>query len=491
VASLTKHRSGWNIRYVNQDGKRVSFYPGVMPKRDADAIKRHLERLLASMKSRTALPDETAFWLAGCGDVMRQKLYSHDLISKPNGESPAITLQAFTENYIQNKSDVKPATKTVWNRCQRLLANYFTAARPIDSITLGDAKDFRQWMLREGSRKTTGESLKENTVRKMCSVASQFFADAVDRGLISKNPFSHKDIPRTVREHRSRDFFITREMAEKVLTACPDAEWRLLFALSRFGGLRCPSEHLSLQWKHMDWSSGRMTVVSPKTEHHEGKEQRLIPLFPELLPYLREAHEKASDKTGNVITRYRSTEANLRTQFRRIIEKAGLTPWPKIFHNLRASRETELAGEYPIQVVCAWIGNSPTIAAKHYLTVTDADFQKASNVRQNALQNMTEPGRMDTNTDEQVEKKPRRKRGESSISRRKEGKESGHDRTRTCDILCVRHGLDQGAASLSPHDFRSLSEIEIVSTHFATTYTIPHDFCGLAVGSGRSAGSAR
>lgn len=307
----------------------------------------------------------------------------------------------------------------------------------------GDAKDFRLWMLREESRKTEGEKLEENIARKMCSVASQFFADAADRGLIGKNPFAHKDIPRTVKENRKRDFFITREMSDKILEACPDSQWRLLFALSRFGGLRCPSEHLSLKWPDIDWQAGRFTVTSPKTEHHEGKESRIVPIFLELLPYLKQAFEEAENKSGLVITRYRSTEANLRTQFRRIVEAAGLTPWPKIFHNLRASRETELAAEYPIQVVCAWIGNSPTIAARHYLTVTDADFRKASSPDAHHFthQNTTESGEIGGNGSEAPEKKSRRKRGESSISRRKEGKGNGHDRTRTCDILCVRQML--------------------------------------------------
>ena len=27
--------------------------------------------------------------------------------------------------------------------------------------------------------------------------------------------------------------------------------------------------------------------------------------------------------------------------------------------------------------VCVWMGNTPAIAYKHYLTVTDADFQSA------------------------------------------------------------------------------------------------------------------
>ena len=78
-----------------------------------------------------------------------------------------------------------------------------------------------------------------------------------------------------------------------------------------------------------------------------------------------------------VITRYHEANANLRTQLCRIIRKAGLTPWPKLFHNLRSSRQTELAERYPIHVVCAWIGNSRAVAQEHYLQVTDAHFAQA------------------------------------------------------------------------------------------------------------------
>ncbi len=60
-----------------------------------------------------------------------------------------------------------------------------------------------------------------------------------------------------------------------------------------------------------------------------------------------------------VIQRYRSTNANLRTQLERIIRKAGLKPWPKLFHNLRATRQTELEETFPTHVVCEWLGNSP------------------------------------------------------------------------------------------------------------------------------------
>ncbi len=56
-----------------------------------------------------------------------------------------------------------------------------------------------------------------------------------------------------------------------------------------------------------------------------------------------------------------------------------MAPWAKLFQNLRSTRETELAEQgFPQHVVCAWLGNSPKIANKHYLQVTDAHFEAAS-----------------------------------------------------------------------------------------------------------------
>lgn len=121
-----------------------------------------------------------------------------------------------------------------------------------------------------------------------------------------------------------------------------------------------------------------MTVHSPKTEHHPGGVSRVIPLFPDLRQYLDEVWPAATDGEEFVITRYRSANANLRTQWERIIRRAGLKPWPKLFHNMRATRQTELAESYPMHVVTAWIGNSAAVAAERYLQVTDEHFSVAS-----------------------------------------------------------------------------------------------------------------
>jgi integrase len=169
-----------------------------------------------------------------------------------------------------------------------------------------------------------------------------------------KNPFA--DIKPPGQANEDRQFFVTREAIAKVFDACPNAEWRLIVAFSRFGGLRCPSKDMALEWSNIDWQRKRFLVNSPKTG------ARWVPIFPELQPYLEEAWELAETGDVHVVTRHRDARQNLRTQLLRIIARAGLESWQKPFHNMRASRETELAAEYPLHVVCTWIGNSALIA---------------------------------------------------------------------------------------------------------------------------------
>jgi integrase len=130
----------------------------------------------------------------------------------------------------------------------------------------------------------------------------------------------------------------------------------------------------------VDWARDRFCVHAPKTEHHKDGGERWVPIFPELRPHLEEAYHLARDGALYVVNRYRDTNQNLRTQLARIIRRAGRTPWPKLFHNLRASRQTELVERYPIHVVCAWLGNTAAVAAEHYLQVTEAHYEQAAQI---------------------------------------------------------------------------------------------------------------
>ncbi|MCA9119324.1 MAG: site-specific integrase [Planctomycetaceae bacterium] len=215
----------------------------------------------------------------------------------------------------------------------------------------------------------------EASISKYIKRARQVFKSAARKVLIETNPFV--DVKGGSESNDSRKHFVSRDITEKVLEACPDAEWRLIVALARYGGVRTPSETLGLRLNDVDWVNDRFTVTSPKTKK-QGKPWRVVPLFPELRQYFEDAAELATPDAEFFINRYRDKAVNLRTQFNRILKRAGVTPWPRLFQNLRASRETELANEYPLHVVTAWLGNTPSVAAKHYLQITDAHFAQAS-----------------------------------------------------------------------------------------------------------------
>jgi hypothetical protein len=103
-----------------------------------------------------------------------------------------------------------------------------------------------------------------------------------------------------------------------------------------------------------------------------------MPLFPELRLYSEVVWDEAPEGADFVITSCRLAEVNLRTRLHAIIRAAGLVPWPKSFQQLRRTRQTELDEQYPTHVVCAWLANSPRVAARHYLQMTYAHFEQAT-----------------------------------------------------------------------------------------------------------------
>ena len=105
--------------------------------------------------------------------------------------------------------------------------------------------------------------------------------------------------------------------------------------------------------------------------------------------------------------------ATCEPQLDRIITKAGLKRWPKLFQNLRSTRETELTEHWPEHVVCAWIGNSTTVARKHYLQVTEGHFERAAGIStnnnegsENDVQNATQQNAEPCCTASQIVGKP-------------------------------------------------------------------------------------
>lgn len=387
MASISNDPGGRRrILFNDKNGKRKTIWLGKISKRLAEEIKIKVESInTANIAGRD--PDrDTADWLAKIGDGLHAKLAKSGLTSMRQPPTPAKASPAlgdYTRNYIDGRTHHKPNTTKTIDQARRVLVEHFGGDRPIDAISLGDAED---WLnaLRAGGYKPA-------TISTHVKKAKQMFAYAVDKELLARNPFEKLKAPEQI--DKSREEFIDRDTIHKVLDACPDAEWRLIVALSRFGGLRCPSEHVQLAWDGVDWKYSRFHVHAPKTNDH-----RWVPIFPELLPYLEEAYELAADGVPHVIARYRDGDQNLRTQFLRIIKRARVVPWGRLFHNLRSSRQTELEDIFPTHVVCAWLGNTPRVARKHYLQVTEEHYKAAIANAPNIAPRIAPKGKTSQNT---------------------------------------------------------------------------------------------
>ncbi|MGH7179508.1 MAG: tyrosine-type recombinase/integrase [Tepidisphaeraceae bacterium] len=273
----------------------------------------------------------------------------------------------------------KPATRICYGNVRRNLEDHFGKDKPIRDITTADADAWRAWMVEH-------EKLATPTISRRVTAARTIWHKAMRWKLASENPFI--GVKGGTMANESRKVFVSRETIISIIEKCPDTEWKAIIALARYGGLRIPSEAYALRWGDIDWERGTIRVPCPKLEHNEHFASRIIPLFPELREHLLKLFDEAEAGAEYVIVKHRFGSLNLRATFERIIERAGVQQWAKLFHNLRASRESELMREYDLSTVCKWIGNSPAIAAKHYAMSIDlnADFQRATGAAQKAAQ---------------------------------------------------------------------------------------------------------
>jgi integrase len=365
MASVTSLPNGYKrIDVVCLDGQRRPIRLGKMTLKQADTVRSHIETLVSSALSHTSPAHETATWVGKVDDQLHAKLVKLGLVQP----RLSATLAKFIDDYIDARTDVEERTRINFKQVRGFMVGCFGAGKLMRSFVEADGQKLRKHMVDAG--------LADNTVRRHLGRAKQFFAAAIRAGFITSNPID--GMPCSVRSKPERFYFVTEADTHKIIDACPDAQWRAIVALCRWGGLRCPSEVLDLEWVSVNWEKDRITVKSRKTKGYEGKAERVIPLFPEIKTILQDAFEQAGEGDKFVITRYRSQNANLRTTFHKIISRAGLVPWEKPFQNMRSTRETELSDRYPIQVVTAWLGNSPTVAIKHYLQVTDEHFDNAT-----------------------------------------------------------------------------------------------------------------
>lgn len=284
MASLSCSPDGRKrIQFKDASGKRQTLRLGKIPKARAISVKQKVEDLISARLAGLAPSDATAQWLKELDKTLRERLIALGLLRrrKRRKRKKNVKLEQFVNRYIAKRADVKESTRKNYGYTRDNLIAFFGADKRLRAITQGDAIDFRNELLANG--------LVESTTRKRCAIASQFLRNALKHKLVDENPFD--EVPKNVKGSKRRAYLPEAD-ARSVLAQLPTTEWKLLFVLSRWGGLRVGSEVRLLRWRDIDWANDRFLVQSPKTEHIEGHETRLVPLFPEVAELLRERLEQ-------------------------------------------------------------------------------------------------------------------------------------------------------------------------------------------------------
>ena len=375
---VTRSNGLREIRFDDKDGKQRTIYVARMPKRDAESVGSKIDHIVSRQITGSEPDTLISQWIADLPDKLHSKLVKFGLAatreSVAETESKMPTIKQWTDRYIASLN-VKPRTKENLEISARALCVHFGAHKPIDSFTIGDAAEFRRWLEREGNeRKKYTCGLATNTVRRRIGRAKQFFNAAIDKELITKNPFAKEESSVTGNPEKHKE--IPAEWIEQMIRTTKCEDWKIILAFARYGGMRSHETRIQ-RWDHIDLPNRIMKVRSYKN-HKVGVKLviRTMPIFPELLPHLMRAKEMAPAGAEWVQTRY-THEANIGTEFDRIAARAGLVPWDEPFQNLRRTRETELMVHYPAADVTSWIGNSIRVAQSHYLMAMQSSFQRA------------------------------------------------------------------------------------------------------------------
>jgi len=270
------------------------------------------------------LDADTSQWLADLPDAMHAKLSGVGLVP----ERHSTVLGPWLEKYMANRTGLKPESKRKLGQTTAKLMKHFPADTPLRSMTPDQAADWRTWLV--------GSGLSEAAVKTHCGNVKTIFNDAGPRGLVGKSPFEHLKSGTTASQETR---YVTPDEIDKVSEACPDHEWKVLFGLATYAGLRVPSETHLLTWPDVDFDRGRLNVPSPKTEHFTGHEQRDVPITPKLMTILQAAFDAAPEKQERLVTI--QGKSAVTRKVRAILKRAGVAEWPRLWQTLRSSCEKE------------------------------------------------------------------------------------------------------------------------------------------------------
>ena len=364
MSSLKKVEGKWRLQFRFPKSVSRTITLGDCQASDAKSFQRLIDDLCASFRPGARAVASAEERLREFGDQMFERVRSMGLVHIQRPDAGTISVMSAVDSYVSRRSnDFTKLTRDSWKSFRKTAALYFGEDFRIDRVTSETAQDFRNYLLG-----TVG--LSDNSARSICSQCSAVFNSLVNSDVLHKNPF--RSVPRKAGASANR-CYVPQETIKKLLKES-SRDLKLMVGLSRFCGLRSTSETYRVTWEDIDFANRSLTVRVSKTKKRTGVSSRLVPLFPEMRKMLLEIPE--SERKGSLYVSGLS-ESKMISLLLATMEKCDLS-WPRRFHSLRASCQTDLVGRgFPEHVVCTWLGNSVRVSREHYLLVTDKNFRRA------------------------------------------------------------------------------------------------------------------
>lgn len=393
MASIsTDDRGNRRILFKDKDGNRKCVRIGKPPMRNAEEICRRIEALNACKIMNSSPDADLARWVRDISDDMADKLAAVGLTDKRKKANAIPTLAEYIPIHIASRPGIKKSTRRTFEVALKTAVASLGPDKRLDQITERDAATMMTKLVEE-------EGYSKAYASKCLRNMKAMYRTAAREKLVSESPFAF--LKAGSQSNRERTVFIPGEWVHRLIDALPDYEWKLTVALARWGGLRTPSEPFALKWEHVLWDQNKIIIPCPKLEHLDGRDTRVIPIFPELKPFIDAAWDAAEPGATYLVPRLRELSGNVRTQLGKYIDRAGIEwpvgwkwtkkildkdnnvkrivhYWPRMWQQLRASRATELADHFPGHVCSAWMGHTEEIADKHYNSVIDEHFERAT-----------------------------------------------------------------------------------------------------------------
>jgi integrase len=343
-------------------GNRVNMkFPACTTKEELGTFKRVAQRLVQSQLGNLGFFPQDIAYVQSHGkrvaDKLRRLGVSFD--EQPDKADEA-QLGTYASRVIASKTG---ETERKMSDAARRMERFFGRTKDIRDIDKTDALSFRKWLIEK-------ERLAENsTTRRTLAYASQIMARAVDDGIISRNPFSGKDVPKAVCPNLTKWRYISPEETMRIWNGIQTEEDQIRFVLLRYLGLRAPSEINVLTWKDVDWETHQLTIRSPKLRHHKNLGQRRCPIsHPDVLPVLSQAYGKRTADDAPIVPPI--THTSLTKRVKQWLGSAGLKLWPQLLVNFRRSAVTDACSYLPSHVVASYYGHSEAISLANYRITT-------------------------------------------------------------------------------------------------------------------------